>query len=119
MPVIIIVVAVLILIWSIWSNRQAKLNVARNLETMVMNVCQGKPPPAAIRWANPMVKDAFMSSLDTLCEAASESISVGVFELETENMLEARVGNAGVIMMTLQIEYVSSSAIIVKGWSSE
>ena len=121
MPVIIIVVAVLILIWSIWSNRQTKLVVAQNLETMVMNVCQNQRPPAAVRWANPMVKDAFMGSIDMLCATPTESISVGVFEDETgtENMLEARIGVDGTIVMRLQVEYLSSDAIIVKGWSSE
>ena len=121
MPVIIIVVAALILIWSLWSSKQTKLLVAQNLEAMIMKVCQDERPPAAIRWGDPMVKEAFMGSIDSLCAASEESISVGVFKLETGNddTLEARIGVDGVIVMTLQIQYLSPSAIIVKGWSSE
>ena len=121
MPVLIIVVAVLILIWSIWSGRQTKSIVAQNMETMIANVCQEDSPPAAVRWGNPMVKEAFMGSLEALCGASEESISVGVFELESdiENLLEARIGVDGRIIMTLQVQYLGPETIIVKGWSSE
>ena len=121
MPVIIVVVAVLILIWSIWSTRQTKSIVAQTMEAMITNVCREQPPPAAVRWGDPMVKEAFMGSLEALCGAPEESISVGVFELESdiENLLEARIGVDGRIIMTMQVQYLDSDAIIVKGWSSE
>ena len=95
--------------------------VAMNLETLISNICQEKPPPGAIRWGNSMVQDAFMGSIDLLCDQPQNSISVGVFELEAqgENMLEARIGADGTVVMTLQIQYISPNAIVVQGWSSE
>ncbi|MAT80073.1 MAG: hypothetical protein CMJ29_01895 [Phycisphaerae bacterium] len=120
MPVIIIVVAFLILAWSQWSQRQALTDMSSRVRGLISDLCSGNAPER-IRWADSTIREAVIQSVDDLCSADQEAISiVAVSDQEVElPYVEIRISMDNRNVMTLQIESLPEDTLLVRGWSSE
>lgn len=120
MPALILIVAMGILLWSQWSTRQDKAAVAGTIESMVENICNGNPAIQGIRWADSIVRDSVVNSIEKACSASEGEWSAAVVDdASEEGLVEVRINRDSRTAMTLRIERLSSGALLVRGWSSE
>ncbi|MEE2907631.1 MAG: hypothetical protein VX527_07340 [Planctomycetota bacterium] len=120
MPVIIIVVAFMILGWSQWSHRQSREAIANKIEILIFDLCAGNSP-VSIRWGDPVIQDAVITSVQSLCDSPRENLSIVTVQGEdTEDpMIEVRIALENRNVMTLEVEEMPGGKLLVRGWSSE
>ncbi|MBG84700.1 MAG: hypothetical protein CMJ40_09160 [Phycisphaerae bacterium] len=120
MPFLIVVVAMGILLWSQWSNRTEKALVAGIIESMVDQICSGGAPTQGIRWADSIVRDSVVKSIEQACSSSKGSWSAAVIDdASAEGLLEVRINTDSRTAMTLRVERLASGDLLVRGWSSE
>ena len=120
MPLVIILVAVGILVWSQWSSRQDRIKTAEAVTALVDSVCSGQSPVVPIRWADVAVRDAFQGSVGELCGSDPGNRTVVVVDTSdpADEALEARIGVGDRVFMTLTVQLLPDGTIVVQGWSS-
>lgn len=120
MPVVIIAVALLILGWSQWSNRQSIVAVSGQVEGMITDLCAGEPLES-IRWGDALVREAVTEAVDALCSTLEENRTVvAVAGSDAEDpFIEVRIALDSRNVMTLEVEQMSDGILLVRGWSSE
>ena len=120
MPVVILIVALGILLWSQWSTRQEQAAVAGNIESMVEKICSGDTANQGVRWADSIIRDSVVNSIEQLCSSSEGVWSAAVVDDGSDaGVVEVRINRDSRTAMTLQIERLSSGDLLVRGWSSE
>ena len=119
MPLVIVLVAFGILMWSQWSTRRDRAEAARQLETMVGHICSGETIEG-IRWADSIIRDSVVDSVEKVCSSPVDVWSAAVMDAASEDgLIEVRINADSTTVMTLEIERLESGELLVRGWSSE
>jgi len=119
MPVLIVLVAFGILMWSQWSNRRDRADAAGRLETMIEHICDGEMI-SGIRWADSVIRDSVVDSVGKVCSSPVDVWSAAVIDATSEDgLMEVRINADSTTVMTLEIERLQSGELLVRGWSSE
>lgn len=120
MPVIILVVALGIIVWSQWNTRQTRTAVAESIESLFETICNGDSTGNGIRWADAVIRDSVVNSMEELCSSSDgDPSAVVVDEPSEDGSVEVRITSDSRTVMTLKVEPLSGGALLVRGWSSE
>ncbi len=120
MPVIIIIAALVILIWSLWSDRQDRRQAARAVDDLVVATCLGQVPPPTIRWSNALVRESCLRALKGLCGLdPGRRAAVIVESEELENGITALINAGGSPHLSLTLVISPDDKLVIQGWSTE
>ena len=120
MPAAILIIAFVILLWSQWTRRQNSADAAGRIESLVEYICNGDVAIEGVRWADAIIRDSVVGSIEQLCSSSVGDWSAAVIDTSSDdNVMEVRINADSRTAMTLEIEQLSGGDLLVRGWSSE
>ena len=120
MPAAILIIAFVILLWSQWTRRQNSADAAGRIESLVEYICNGDVAIEGVRWADAIIRDSVVGSIEQLCSSSVGEWSAAVIDPSSDdNVMEVRINADSRTAMTLEIEQLSGGDLLVRGWSSE
>ena len=119
MPVLIIIVAGVLFLLSIWTDRQDQRIAADTINQLIQATCRGGPPPKDLRWSNATVRASCLVAMQQLCDLTpNERSTIIVKSTEIQDGLIARINPGGDPHMNLQLQQISGE-LVIRGWSTE
>ena len=94
--------------------------VASRVESLVDSICMGESPDQGIRWADSLIRDSAVNSIEKNCAVIGDQRMVAAVESPTgDDLFEIRLSSGSRTLMTLDIERLSDRTILIRGWASE